>query len=284
MTRGQLGALRPLVESADAGGYTLPAELVDAWRTFEQVKALPLSPPAPAYFEELAAGVVAAVAGGKTPDVVKAGRELHRAGDGVQAYAAGQRILAEAIEQAGTAAANVAADCADAIIGESLAPVLADIYENARGCGETLGGYDLDPKRLLGADRAVQDAYRELERLVARQSLIWEARKWANAVGFRRPEHDGGGMFLHFERPGEIPGWSHAAGRWPGLDKLAPVEPLARLLWLVAPEVAAAKPWLPTCAQQDERWLVEHADILEQQRAGVALAEHVGARGPMFIR
>ncbi len=53
--------------------------------------------------------------------------------------------------------------------------------------------------------------------------------------------------------------------------------------WLSSPELAAAKPWLPTCAQQDRRWLDEHADILGQQRAGVALAEHVAARGPFVI-
>jgi hypothetical protein len=214
--------------------------------------------------------------------VVKAGMKLHRAGDDLQAHAAAQRIFVEAIEQAGVAAVNVAAVHADRIVTDNLAPAMGDIYEKARRCGETLAGHPLDARRLLDAERPIQDAYRELERLVARQSLIWEARRWANAVGFRRPEHDGGGTFLHFERPGEVPGWSHAAGRWPGLDALAPAEPLARLLWLLSPELAAARPWLPTVAEQDERWLTENAGILEQQRAGVALAQHVGARGPMF--
>ncbi len=87
---------------------------------------------------------------------------------------------------------------------------------------ERLAGHELDPRPLLDAPAEVQDAFRRLERLVARQSLIWDARKRANSVGFRSPEHDGDGMFLHFERPGEVPGWSHAAGRWPGLDQLAP--------------------------------------------------------------
>jgi len=189
--------------------------------------------------------------------VVKAGMKLHRAGDDLQAHAAAQRIFVEAIEQAGVAAVNVAAVHADRIVTDNFAPAMGDIYEKARRCGETLAGHPLDARRLLDAERPIQDAYRELERLVARQSLIWEARRWANAVGFRRPEHDGGGTFLHFERPGEVPGWSHAAGRWPGLDALAPAEPLARLLWLLSPELAAARPWLPTVAEQDERWLTE---------------------------
>ena len=114
--------------------------------------------------------------------------------------------------------------------------------------------------------------------------FIWDARKRANSVGFRRPEHDANGEFLHFERPGEVQGWSHAAGRWPGLDGLAPAGPLERLLWLASPELAAARPWMPTVAQQDERWRTEHADIGEQQRAVAALAQHVAGRAPMFIR
>ncbi len=174
-------------------------------------------------------------------------------------------MFVEAIEQAGVAAVNVAADCADRIIVDHLAPTLAGIYEAARRCGETLAGHPLDARPLLDADRPIQDAYR-------------------SSVGFRRPEHDDAGKFLHFERPGEVPGWSHADGRWPGLDGLAPAEPLARLLWLSSPELTAAKPWLPTCAQQDERWMTEHGDILEQQRAAAALAHYVAARAPMFIR
>jgi len=95
-----------------------------------------------------------------------------------------------------------------------------------------------------------------------------------------------GGEFLHFERPGEVPGWSHADGRWPGLDGLAPAEPLARLLWIVSPELAAARPWLPTCAQQDERWVAENADFAEQQRAAGSLADYTRAvfGAPMIIR
>jgi len=215
--------------------------------------------------------------------VAKAGARLHRAVDEQQAHAAAQRIFVEAIEQAGTAAAIVAGDHADAIVTDHLAAALNDTYEAARRCGATLAGHPLDARRLLDADRTVQDAYRELERLVARQAVIWDARKWANAVGFRRPEHDGGGQFLHFEHPAKLPGWS-GTGRWPGLDGVAPAEPLARLLWLSSPELAAARPWLPTCAQQDERWRTEHADITEQQRAAAAFAQHVGARAPMFIR
>jgi len=116
-----------LVESADAGGYSLPAEVVDAWRVFEQVRALPLPAPPAADFEEVAAGVVAAVADGKPVDVVKAGTKLHRVGDEQQVHAMAQRVLVAAVEQAGVAAANVAADSTDVIITEHLAPALGEI-------------------------------------------------------------------------------------------------------------------------------------------------------------
>ncbi len=133
MTRGQLASLRPLVENAGADSYSLPAEVVDAWTTFEAVKALPLPAPATTDFEQLAAGIVAGVGDGKPVDVVKAGRALHRAVDEQQVHDAAQRILVEAVEQAGTAATVVAGDFADVIVVEHLAVVLADIYEEDRG-------------------------------------------------------------------------------------------------------------------------------------------------------
>lgn len=59
-------------------------------------------------------------------------------------------------------------------------------------------------------------------------------------------------MFGEFSRPMTFhPDWKLPA-RIPPLP--SPQDPTQRLLWVVGPDAAMAKPWLPTLAEQDAAW------------------------------
>lgn len=91
----------------------------------------------------------------------------------------------------------------------------------------------------------------QLPRLVTRRQLIFTARRWANTIGNRTPQHDTEGLFAEFENPTALtPGWRQ--GMRPVIP--APEDPTERLLWAVSDPTAPAKPWLPTVAEQDAAW------------------------------
>lgn len=215
-TRGQLSALRPLVENAGAGAYTLPAELLDAWRRSEAVKALKLDDVAVVDIETVAARVVASVADGGQPGLTEAAHELCRAEAAIEVHAHAQRVYTTAVEQAATAAANVAADMTERIIVDYLRPAHEALLDEVRRCASAVEGYGLDLRSLLGAPKSARDAYNALSALVARRNVIFEARRWASNVGDRRPEHDSG-RFVEFENPHHlVPGYAVAtSGRFP---------------------------------------------------------------------
>ncbi len=285
MSTAQLSMMRSLIDSSGPGGYEIPKELAAAWNTYTALTAVTLEPPAPVFLEEFAEELVARVAAGKPADVRKPAGVLQDAAAAQETHRQQTLILAKATELAVDRAVGVAIGAVDDIIGKCLAPALADVFDQARGCAKLLAGRGIEPALLLDAQvpQEVRDAFQRLGALADRRSIIWSAYDRVNRLGGRQPEHDVNGEFRDFEHPAQLPGWS-GAGRWPGLDGLAPQAPVERMLWFVSDEVAAAKPWMPTFEQRDEAWLRVHGEALEQQRAAAALAHHVAARAPMFIR
>lgn len=285
MSTAQLSMVRSLIDSSGPGGYTLPKELATAWSTYTALSATTLEPPAAVYFEQLAEELVAQVAAGKPADGKKAAGVLAAGFAEAELHRQQALILAKATELAVDRAVGVVFAAVDDIIEHCLAPALADMFDQARGCATLLAGRGVEPAVLLDAQvpQEVRDAFQRLGALADRRSIIWSAYDRINRLAGRQPENDVNGEFLHFEMPAKLPGWA-GAGLWPGLDRIAPQAPVERMLWFVSDEVAAAKPWMPTFEQRDEAWLRVHGEALEQQRAAVALADHVAARAPMFIR
>ena len=270
MSRMQTTALKSLIGTADAGGYTLPDELLTAWNTYQAVQALTLPELPQMPVDAAAARLVASVTAGDPLDLLEVGRDAQRVEDDRQAVAIAQRVLAEAIEQADNAVSSLAADLTERIITEHLRPAYQDVLSKAHTAGAALEGYGLDPHTLLQAPAKARGAYFDLSSLVERRTAIWTARRNANAIGYRTVQHDTENRFLEFANPLAFHPNLPAAARFPGVP--APEDPKAHLLWLITPEATAAKPWLPTPDEQDQAWHEVYGAAVENRRVRAVAA------------
>jgi len=205
-----------------------------------------------------------------------AGRELRHADDERQAHDQAKRILQVAVDQAATAAGNLAADRTEQIITDYLAPALEDVHGQAREAAAALAGHPLDGPSMAAAPQKVRAAYVSLAGPVTRRQLIFTARRWANSIGYRVPQHDDAGLFAEFANPTALmPGWK--PGMRPVID--APEDAVERLLWVVSDQVAPAKPRLATVPEQDESWQAVFGEAQRQRQAAALSARaHAGQR------
>ena len=126
-------------------------------------------------------------------------------------------------------------------------------------------GYDItNPHTIVTAPQKVRNAYGQLPELVARRFAIFTARSRVNLIGHREPKHDASGLYGELEAPLALsPSWKPPA-RIPMIP--APIDPTARLLWVISPEAAIAKPWLPTRDEQDAAWLAQFGEQRARNR------------------
>ncbi len=228
MTRAQINTLTSLIDSAEAGGWTLPADVLEAHRIYRHVAALNLEPPAALDAYTAAARIVTATTAGEPVDPLAAGRELRHAEEERQAHDQAKRILQLAVDQAATAAGNLAAERTEQIITDYLAPALEDVHAQAREAAAALKGHPLDGPSMAAAPTKARAAYVSLTALVTRRQLIFTARRWANNVGYRVPQHDDAGLFAEFANPTALmPRWQ--PGMRPAIN--APEGSVERLLW-----------------------------------------------------
>ena len=181
-----------------------------------------------------------------------------------------------AIEHAGEIALAVCASLTESIIVDCLRPALDDVHAQARDVAQALHGYDLNaPHTLITAPARVRNAYGRLPELVSRRVVIYTARRRVNQIGSQTPEHDVTGTFAEFRDPLALhPNWKPGA-RVPRVPQ--PDDPTARLLWVVSPEAAPARPWLPTVAERDQRWVDTFAADIQMRNTARHNATAYGA-------
>ena len=269
MSRMKNNALTTLVESAEAGTFTLPADVLDACRTYTRVRAVELTELEPLHAETAAARLVSAVAAGEGPDLATLAGEVQRSVTNENVAYQAKGILGEAIEQTGTSATYLAADATERIITDHLRPALEEVHAEAKKVVDALGGHALDTHSLLSSPPKVRAAYLSLPSLVSRRLGILNARHLANTLGDRELAHDTQGLYADFANPLAFsPGWKPPA-------RVAPIpwpeDTTAALLWIVSDEVAAAKPWLPTVAEQDAAFWEQFGKD-QEMRATMAVA------------
>jgi len=255
MSRGTILALTDLVTSAEGAGYSLPAELTDAYDTFVAVKTLKIPAPQALDVETAAARIVNATAAGKPADLMALAAEVAEIELGKQRHDQARHIMTLAIEQAGDKATFLCADLTEKIISEHLWPALKALYAQAREVAAALDGYDIaNPHALVTAPAKVRNAYGQLPELVARKTAIFTARYRVNSIGYRVAKHDDMGLYAEFRSPLSLYPNLRAPTSAPGPIP-APEDPAARLLWVVGPKAEAGHPWLPTVAERDAAWL-----------------------------
>jgi hypothetical protein len=252
MSTAQINAVRDLVAHREAGGYTLPPELVAAWERHSAVRALTVPPPDALHVDTAGARLVAAVERGEDVDVAAFGREVMAADADRKAVDTARRVLAAAVGQSATATVLLAADLVETVIVKHLRPAHDAVLAEVDKVAADLGGRPLEPRALLDAPAPARKAFARLSELAARRSATWQARKAAVFVGGRKLVHDGQDRFAEFRTPQAVNGYQAGSGRWPGVPQ-APADPPARLLWLVSDEGRRAGPWLPTTAEQARR-------------------------------
>jgi hypothetical protein len=221
---------------------------------------------------------VSAVAAGETPDPNALAHEVNRGALAGRDYAQAKIVMGLAVEQAGNAATNLASDLTEQIIVKHLRPALEQIHREAREVAAALKGYGLDPHTLITAPAKARNAYGSLPTLVARREGIYTARRWANTISHREPQHDVMGMFGEFERPLAFhPHWKMPA-QIPGVP--APEDKTERLIWVVS-DAAVGQPWLPTVEEQDAAWRAQFGEDREMRaskhRDGLAIGARIGA-------
>lgn len=272
MSRIETSALTAVIDGAKVGGYTLPTELTDAWRTRQRLRTTTIELPPGADVETVAARVVAAAAGGADVDVLEQARALDEGLAARQHADRAQGILSRAIEQADDAATDLASNLTETIITKHLAPAMAELLEEARKVAADLAGQPLSAHELLKAPTKVRNAYLRLPEMVERHRALLDARRRTNVVGHRQARHDVRDLFATFENPmAFFPRWKPPA-QIPRLP--FPEEPQMSLLWLASDSAAqAAGPWLPTIEQQDAAWWGRFGEAQQRQAAN-----HVAAR------
>ncbi len=272
--RVQIRSLDQLVNNQEAGGYTLPTDLLDAHRTYRRVSQL-TPPQQPAVSPEtVAAELVTAAGEGQPVDVVAYAHRLAEADAERAAVERSRVVLLAANEQALDAAVSVAASLTEHTITTHLRPAFDTVLKEVRGIAATLSGHALDAHSLLSAPNKVRQAYLRLPELAARYSAIQNARRLVNTLGYQAPQHDASGLFSTFRRPLAFhPGWQPTSPV-PALP--FPSDPVERLLWLVGPEASAAEPWLPTVAEQDAAWWGQFGEAIERRKNYTGAANAFG--------
>lgn len=264
MTRMQTSALTRLVNYSEAGYFTLPASISEAWRTYQRVSATVVDVPRPENRDAAAARLVAAAAAGESLDpAAEARRSVAREEERRLAEQA-RDVLIVATEQAAARAGQELADLAEVIITDHLAPAHAAVLDDTRELISAMDGHSRDPHSLLTAPAKVRNAYLRLSPLVERQRVIMDARWKVNNTAGRQAARDVSDLFALFERPMSFhPTWKLPA-QFPRLP--IPTDPEERLIWLACdPEAQAAGPWLPTIEQQDAAWWALFGEAQEKQ-------------------
>jgi hypothetical protein len=230
--------------------------LLDAWEIVERLWRL-TAPAAPDAFDvdRAAARLVDNVACGRVADdhLLDLACEVDQATTRQAASDRAAQIKHSAVGQAVAQAVTLGAELTNAIIAEHRRPAWEVLHAEACDVADTLARVDLeDAAGLIKAPAKVRNAYLQLPELVARRRAIYNAKRWANALSGRTPEHDERGWFPEFRKPLALhPSWKPPAQVPP---PPGPADPQERLLWMVSPEAAIAEPWLPTIDEQDAEW------------------------------
>lgn len=251
-----------LVELSGAGYFTLPSEVADA---FEVVQRLA---------QERAAASVDLVGKARarlhdaTYEAANGRGDWPTGAEVVQAQldqqAADLRVgaLDAALEAARDHFVSTVRELADVIVKSHLRAPYDKVLADTRAAAAAVADFGGNLAALIAAPKAARDAWLSLDGLTSAYETIREARSIVYAG--RRPNLDDQHLFAEMRNlPDLWPAWrSRQDAPWPENAK-------ERLVWLVSGPAAL---WLPTLAEQDERFEERFALELENMRRSRLIA------------
>jgi hypothetical protein len=247
---------------AEGGFFTLPAAITDAYAVArclidERAKSgVDLVGPARRRLHE--ATFDAANGRGGWPT----GEEVVQAELAQQAVDVRVGALDAALEVARDHFASTVQEMADVVVSDYLRPRFDKVLADTLPAATAVADFGGDLAAIIGAPKATRDAWLALDGLVRSYQTLRRARTTAYAG--RTPKLDVQGVFSEMRNLPDIwPSWRQQ------VDPPGPTDPKARLCWLVT---GPAEPWLPTLAQQDERYEERFATELENARRSRLIA------------
>lgn len=256
-----------LVSSAEAGGYSLPAELLDVYGNYTRVRQIDVPEPTVLDPDTAATRLIAS-----DVDVLELARTVAQGQAELETARRARELVGLAAERAGAEVVDVASDMVAAIITDHLRPALMDTYSEARKVAAALAGYNLkDVHRMVTAPPKVRTAYAALPTLAHRRSILLAAKRSLNTAGGHAPRRDASGLFAEFRHPMHFHPTLAPTSRIPAFT--GPQDPTERLLWIVSDEAAPAKPWFPTADEQDAAWMSEFGAAIDERNTRVQAAQ-----------
>lgn len=257
-----------LVRQAEAGHFSLPAEVIDLERRAQRLDAERrqgepdyVTPARLRLAEGLARAAAEDAPWPNGEDVVAAEQKQRAA-----------RVRREALDDVTWRAqgAFVAAvvELTDTIIAEHLRPALEELLEEARAAVATTSPYGAATDVFLTAPKPAREAWLRLETLADRYAVLTTARSSLVRGSSRLDEAD---VFAELHNKPEVwPHWRRQVDPpWPTDSRRA------RLVWLVA---SPAVVWMPTVAEQDARFREFFAEDLARMEQSRHAALAVKAR------
>lgn len=275
-------ALDRLVHGRDAGGYTLPADVIAAHDTYVRAAALTV-PTAERLHHDTAARDLAEqyVTGPGTEPMLTAAQRVHDSAAAIQVAELAAVLHQQAVVKVAARAVDITAEHGSALVTDCLRPAYTDLLEQGRKAAQHLDKITegTDVHSLLVAPPKARAAYIDMKAHADRHDVLWDARACVLKITGERSELDDHGVFLEVEDPISLqmalqPGWL------PGRSALrrpeTPKDPVARMVWLCT-TATPGKPWMPTTAEMDAAWDRQFGDAVRARGQARRNAEAFGA-------
>lgn len=234
----------------DAGGWTLPDELLASRRAVDTLTAASrYGLTEPAARDALDAATVAAARNGDPLPDPSPVLDARRADEAAQ-------IVLDIAQQAGEREAErlvaLAVDLGDEVVREHLRPALDAALADGRKAYATYSDVGSDAHELLTAPAKVREAFLAIEEPARRCAAVRAARGDLLTAGYQAAldQTDRIGYFGLFRNADAV--WTLGYDQRGSLNPPPwPSDPRELFVWILS---GSAQPWLPTVDEQDQAW------------------------------
>ncbi len=264
-----------LFDGEAAGHYTLPTDLLDLKQAFARLAQAP--PPVHVSEVEQTQRLVAdTLTAAKANEVLPGAEQVLAARRAAESAGVLARARDVALERLAGEVSTTVFDLGDVLITEHLRPALHAVLHELRGTLELTEPYGDSAAAMLRAPDKVRKAWLGIDAHVTRYEIIRAGRDALAQVGYR-PDHDNDNEFLRVRNLNDFWPRHKRYGMAAGAGAPWPTQARQQVVWFIQ---HGAQLWLPTAAEQDERYNEVYAEGLarmERQRHATAAVTAWGA-------